>query len=221
MDLQNDRMVCLDSLGTGGLKDHRPDTSPSGPGSVSSGATAESPRRSQLHSQSSIADDDTNPLFISAVRIFLDFVREKHSIANPEKTCGLDDLILYLAEFQEEAKTKKGERYSPSTIRVIRYSLNRVIALGRNQQEMRPYPTQSNGCRRKRKFEENLTGHADLSNLSDDHSLDRSFGESVASYQLPSSSSSSIKLPERDYRGFSDDSSRFPRLNRAGTVNMM
>ncbi|OQV23219.1 hypothetical protein BV898_02952 [Hypsibius exemplaris] len=96
-------------------------------------------------------DDDTNPLFISAVRIFLDFVRDKHAVACPEKTCSLDELIRYLGDFQDEARTKKGERYSPSTIRVIRYSLNRVIALGRNQQEMRPYPTQSTGVRKNKR----------------------------------------------------------------------
>ena len=101
-----------------------------------------------------LMEDDTNPLFISAVRIFLDFVRDKQGIACPEKTCSLDELIRFLGDFQDEARTKKGERYSPSTIRVIRYSLNRVIALGRNQQEMRPYPTQSTGVRKKRKMEE-------------------------------------------------------------------
>ncbi|XP_055338056.1 uncharacterized protein LOC129588056 isoform X2 [Paramacrobiotus metropolitanus] len=98
-------------------------------------------------------DDDTNPLFISAVRIFLEYVREKHGVTSPEK-CSLDQLIMFLGEFQETAKTKKGERYSPSTIRVIRYSLNRVIALGKSQQEMRPYPAQNAAGRKRKKNDE-------------------------------------------------------------------
>lgn len=95
-------------------------------------------------------DDDTNPLFISAVRIFLDYIRDQNGIAAPEK-CSLEQLISYLNQFQEEARTKKGEKYSQSTVRVIRYSLNRVISLGRNEQQMRPYPPQTVSVRKKRK----------------------------------------------------------------------